>query len=54
MVRLALEQRLGSAATVFPDGTPNVSPKGTTPVWERPPAVGVEVELYERGAGTRS
>lgn len=30
MKRVVLEQRLGFAATVCPDGTPNLSPKGTT------------------------
>lgn len=28
------EQRLGYVATVCPDGTPNLSPKGTTRVWD--------------------
>jgi uncharacterized protein len=32
MKRIVLEQRLGFAATVCPDGTPNLSPKGTTTV----------------------
>ena len=32
MKRVVLEQRLGFAATVCPDGTPNLSPKGTTTV----------------------
>lgn len=27
-------QKLGYAATVCPDGTPNLSPKGTTVVWD--------------------
>jgi len=27
-------QKLGFAATVCPDGTPNLSPKGTTKVWD--------------------
>ena len=31
--RLVSERRLGLVATVFPDGTPNLSPKGTTAVW---------------------
>lgn len=31
---MVLEQRLGFAATVCPDGTPNLSPKGTTTVWD--------------------
>src|SRR5206468_7273784 len=30
MKRIVLEQRLGFAATVCADGTPNLSPKGTT------------------------
>jgi uncharacterized protein len=34
MRRVILEQRLGFAATVCPDGTPNLSPKGTTTVWD--------------------
>jgi hypothetical protein len=34
MRRLVLEQKLGFAATVCPDGTPNLSPKGTTTVWD--------------------
>jgi hypothetical protein len=32
MTRLVLEQKLGFAATVCPDGRPNLSPKGTTTV----------------------
>lgn len=34
MKRLVAEQRLGFVATVCPDGTPNLSPKGTTAVWD--------------------
>lgn len=34
MKRLIREQRLGHVATVCPDGTPNLSPKGTTMVWD--------------------
>jgi uncharacterized protein len=34
MKRVVGEQRLGYAATVCPDGTPNLSPKGTTTVWD--------------------
>jgi uncharacterized protein len=34
MQRVVLEQRLGYHATVCPDGTPNLSPKGTTAVWD--------------------
>jgi uncharacterized protein len=34
MKRVVREQRLGYVATVCPDGTPNLSPKGTTTVWD--------------------
>src|SRR5262245_42144040 len=34
MQRVVLEQKLGFAATVCPDATPNLSPKGTTTVWD--------------------
>ena len=33
MKRVVREQRLGYVATVCADGTPNLSPKGTTAVW---------------------
>jgi uncharacterized protein len=34
MKRVVREQRLGYIATVCCDGTPNLSPKGTTAVWD--------------------
>jgi len=34
MKRVVSEQQLGFIATVCPDGTPNLSPKGTTAVWD--------------------
>ena len=34
MRRVVEEQRLGYVASVCPDGTPNLSPKGTTAVWD--------------------
>src|SRR3954453_15378018 len=34
MKRLVAEQRLGFYATVSEDGSPNLSPKGTTYVWD--------------------
>jgi hypothetical protein len=34
MKRVVAEQRLGFVATVCPDGTPNLSPKGTIAVWD--------------------
>lgn len=34
MKRVVAEQRLVYVATVCPDGTPNLSPKGTIAVWD--------------------
>ena len=34
MQRVVSEQRLGYVASVCPDGTPNLSPKGTIAVWD--------------------
>lgn len=34
MKKVVREQGLGFVATVSPDGTPNLSPKGTTTVWD--------------------
>ena len=34
MRRMVDEQQLGFIATVCPDGTPNLSPKGTTAAWD--------------------
>ena len=34
MKRVVREQRLGFCATVCGDGSPNLSPKGTTHVWD--------------------
>ena len=34
MKRVVRQQRFGFIATVCPDGTPNLSPKGTTAVWD--------------------
>ena len=34
MKRVVEEQQLGFVATVCPDGSPNLSPKGTTAVWD--------------------
>ena len=34
MKRVVNEQRLAYVASVCPDGTPNLSPKGTTAVWD--------------------
>jgi len=34
MKRVGREQRLGYAATVCPGGTPNLSPKGSSTIWD--------------------
>jgi uncharacterized protein len=34
MKRIVREQKLGFIATVCADGTPNLSPKGTTAIWD--------------------
>src|SRR5205809_7400151 len=34
MQQVVHEQRLGYVASVCPDGTPNLSPKGTVAVWD--------------------
>lgn len=34
MKKVVEEQALGFVATVCPDGTPNLSPKGTTSIWD--------------------
>jgi len=43
MKRVVLEQRLGFVATVCADGTPNLSPKGTTTVWDDDHLVFVDI-----------
>lgn len=43
MKQLVEEQRLGFVATTCPDGTPNVSPKGTTAVWDEDHLVFVDL-----------
>ena len=44
MKRLVRQQRLGFVATVSPDGTPNVSPKGSLTVWDDSHLVFVDIE----------
>lgn len=43
MKSLVEEQRLGYIATVCPDGTPNLSPKGTMRVWDEDHLVFAEI-----------
>src|SRR5689334_21121035 len=46
MQRVIREQRLGYVATVCPDGTPNLSPKGTTTVWDDEHLVFAEIRSH--------
>ena len=39
MKRVVRQQRMGFMATVCPDGSPNLSPKGTATVWDDDPLV---------------
>src|SRR3981081_2893140 len=50
MRRMVEEQQLGFIATVCADGTPNLSPKGTTAVWDDDHLVFANI----RSAGTLS
>lgn len=43
MKRVVTEQRLAYVATVCPDGTPNLSPKGTLAVWDDEHLVFVDI-----------
>lgn len=47
MQRVVREQRLGYVASVCPDGTPNLSPKGTTLVWDDDHLVFVHVHSHQ-------
>ncbi len=48
MKRLIRQQRLGFIATVSPDGTPDLSPKGSTTVWNDDHVIFADI----RSAGT--
>jgi predicted pyridoxine 5'-phosphate oxidase superfamily flavin-nucleotide-binding protein len=44
MKRVVNEQKLGFIATVCPDGTPNLSRKGTTEVWDDDHLIFVDIK----------
>ena len=54
MKRIVREQRLGYIATVCPDGTPNLSPKGTTAVWDDDHLVFADVKLPQECLPSRA
>jgi len=51
MKRVVREQGLCFVATVCPDGTPNLSPKGTTAVWDDDHLVYVDLASPAYGQG---
>jgi uncharacterized protein len=53
MKRMVTQQRLGYAATVCPDGTPNVSPQGTMVVWDEAHLMFAEVRSPNTVANLR-
>jgi predicted pyridoxine 5'-phosphate oxidase superfamily flavin-nucleotide-binding protein len=53
MIRVVREQRLGFVATVCPDGSPNLSPKGTTDVWDDDHLVFVDLASPQTVANLR-
>jgi hypothetical protein len=54
MKRIVLEQRLGFVATVSPDGAPNLSPKGTTTVWDDETLVFADIRSPQTVANLRA
>src|SRR4029079_14431028 len=54
MQRLVRRIRLGYIATVCPDGTPNLSPKGTTAVWDDDRLVFADIRSPQTVANLRS
>jgi uncharacterized protein len=54
MQAIVLEQRLGFHATVTPDGRPNVSPKGTTTVYDDDHLMFAEIRSPQTIANLRS
>jgi hypothetical protein len=54
MKRVVTEQRLAFVATVCPDGTPNLSPKGTIAVWDDAHLVFADIRSGTRSATMRA
>ncbi len=53
MKKVVREQRLGFVATVCPNNTPNLSPKGTTDVWDERHLVFADIRSPETIANLR-
>ncbi len=54
MKQVVEEQHLGFVATVCPDGTPHLSPKGTTAVWDRNTLVFADLRSPQTVANLRT
>ncbi len=54
MQRIVAEQRLGYVASVRPDGTPNLSPKGTLAVWDDEHLVFAHLHSHQTVASSRT
>jgi len=54
MQRMVTEQRLGYVATVSPDGSPNLSPKGTLTVWDDDTLIFADIRSPHTIANLRS
>ena len=54
MKRVVREQRLGFVATVCPDGTPNLSPKGTTAVHDDDHLIFIDIRSPRTVANLRA
>ena len=54
MKKVVEEQRLGYVASVCPDGTPNLSPKGTTAVWDDEHLVFAHLHSHRTAANIES
>jgi uncharacterized protein len=53
MKRIVREERFGFVATVCLDGTPNLSPKGTTTAWDNDHLVFADIDSSETVANLR-
>ena len=53
MRRMVNDQKLGFVATVNPDGKPNLSPKGTTRVWDQDHIIFADIGAPDTVAGLR-
>ena len=53
MKRIVREERFGFVATICPDGTPNLSPKGTTTAWDNDHLVFADIDSSQTIANLR-